>query len=143
MGGGMKRHTLCGTMRLACMMSIACISIDSVNGQPLVDPMRPPAGLYSVPGGATVPAIAPARLAVHTIIIRPDRRYAVIDGRTLEVGDQIRGMRVVRIEESGVVLRELNGKKLGLELLAGIDKKDSASTTLAKRAALSARAPEQ
>lgn len=139
----MKRRTFCGHMRAACIMGIACMAINSANGQPLVDPMQPPAGLYSVPGGATKPAIAPARLVVHTIIIRSDRRYAVIDGRTLEEGDPIRGMRVVRIEEYGVILRESNGNKFALELLAGIDKKDSASTTLGKRSALSARAPKQ
>ena len=71
-------------MKRLVVIAIALIAIDSTDAQPLVDPMRPPAGMLATSTGAgTTSALAtaaPARPIVQTIIIGLDRRYAVIDG---------------------------------------------------------------
>ncbi len=137
MGGGMNRLLIA---------SLALMAANGAVAQPLVDPMRPPANLLlsgTTRASATPSNTAPAGPIVHTIIIGPDRRYAVIDGRAVAQGDHVRGMRVVRIEESGVVLRDSTGKHVGLDLLAGIHKTDPAMTAQSPQNAISARASKQ
>ena len=38
------------------------------------------------------------------VVIRPEMASAVVDGRLVRVGDSVRGMRVARIDEAGVML---------------------------------------
>ncbi|MFN0305886.1 MAG: hypothetical protein ACKVQU_36655 [Burkholderiales bacterium] len=124
-------------MKRLVVIAVALIAIDSTYAQPLVDPMRPPAGMLATSTGegttSALPTAGPARPIVQTIIIGADRRYAVVDGRAVAPGDQVRGMRVVRIAESSVTLREATGKNLEVDLLPGIGKKLSASAAQPER----------
>lgn len=78
----------------------------------LNDPTRPP-GAYSVGKGRGMKA-APVWILSSTLIA-PTRRLATINGRTVGVGDRIRGAKVLHIEPAQVSLRK-GGKLLVLRL---------------------------
>jgi MSHA biogenesis protein MshK len=84
----------------------------------LTDPTAPPAGY----GAAAAPAAeASAALRLQMIVRGPgETRTAVIDGRSVRVGDAIGGARVLRISDRAVVL-DRGGARQTLELLPGTD----------------------
>ena len=53
---------------------------------------------------------------LHSTLIGPERRDAVINGRLVRVGDRIAGARVARIE-AGEVLLDTPGQRVQLRLL--------------------------
>ncbi|MCX8003700.1 MAG: MSHA biogenesis protein MshK [Burkholderiaceae bacterium] len=97
-------------VRLVAALAVA----GAAAAEPLVDPTRPPAG-YGAAAAAAPATPAPPRL---TMIVRgPDDRYrAVIDGRSVRVGDVVGGARVDRITDHAVVLAR-DGARTTLELL--------------------------
>jgi MSHA biogenesis protein MshK len=70
----------------------------------LVDPTRPPASH----SGAAEPAPAEG-WQLTSILVSPERRVAVIDGRRLRVGDRLGDAEVVEIRLTGVRLRNARG----------------------------------
>ncbi len=73
----------------------------------LPDPTRPPASIFALVGGADVAHEMPAEnhaRGLHTIIISETRRAAIIDGQTVELGEEHGGARLIEVNESGVVL---------------------------------------
>ena len=85
------------------------------------DPMQPPAALRPAvaPGGSATAEPAPA-VARHLMVI-DGVRWVIDGGRRRGVGDLLGGVRIERIEDSAVVVR--NGKQLQrLPLFAGVVK---------------------
>ena len=72
--------------------------------QGMSDPMRPPAFIENQEstGAAGGPVL-------QTIVIGPDRRYAIIDGEKVTPGSRFREARVVQIAENQVTLRDAGG----------------------------------
>lgn len=70
----------------------------------LNDPTRPPANIQ----GKVV--VSPALFALNAIVIGKDRRFAIINGKYLKVGDEILGQHVTFISENTVQLEGPNGK---------------------------------
>jgi hypothetical protein len=72
--------------------------------------MRPPApapvARPSLP--AEIPLAFEATLG--TILYGPDRRLAIIDGRIVAEGDEVRGARIVQITPTAVLLRDAEGR---------------------------------
>ena len=93
----------------------------------LPDPTRPPAaiepalkGTATGEGGA---AVVEARPMLTSVIIPVrGRARAIVDGRTLSVGDAFGERTVARISEAGVVLKGPQGTET-LALTPGIEKK--------------------
>jgi hypothetical protein len=54
-------------------------------------------------------------LSVTAIVVRPQARYAVINGKIIREGQTIAGRKVLKIEESGVIVME-NGVEVTLSL---------------------------
>jgi hypothetical protein len=54
--------------------------------------------------------------SLGTILFGPDRALAIVDGRIVEVGDEVRGARVVEITSNAVMLRDAQGKLRRLSL---------------------------
>ena len=85
-----------------CLLSSAfCCAED------LPDPTRPPASIFSPLGGTGVAHEMPAEnhaRGLHTIIISETRRAAIIDGQTVELGEEHAGARLIEVNEGGVVL---------------------------------------
>ena len=52
------------------------------------------------------PGVVPNRgaLKLSAIVVRPDKRYAIINGTIVREGDEVAGRRVTRIESSKVLL---------------------------------------
>lgn len=87
---------------------------------PLRDPMQPPARRAAA---VAAPAAASAPLpVVRQILVIGDNRYVVDQGRLRRVGESIGGLRIERIEDAAVVVRD--GTTLRrLPLFAGVAKR--------------------
>lgn len=81
----------------------------------LPDPTRPPASARIAPTAAAPDA--DAKLELRAIFFADDRRFAVLNGRRVEVGDRVAGAEVVAIDVDRVRLRR-EGETLELELVA-------------------------
>jgi MSHA biogenesis protein MshK len=69
----------------------------------LPDPMRP----ASAPSDGVTSAVQ--GLVLQSVLIAPQRRLAVINGRTLAIGERIDGATVVDIQAHEVVLKRASG----------------------------------
>ncbi|MGI9234666.1 MAG: hypothetical protein ACR2RD_13615 [Woeseiaceae bacterium] len=79
--------------------------------EPLRDPTRP----YTAAERARTAA---PRFVVNAIIISPERRVAIVNGRRVAVGGSIGGATVTAIEKDQLVL-ELGGKRITAALNKG------------------------
>jgi hypothetical protein len=61
----------------------------------------------------------PFDAALGTILYSADRKLAIVDGRIVGIGDEIRGARVVDITQTAVMLRDAQGRLRRLTLGAG------------------------
>lgn len=80
-----------------------------------IDPTRPP---NAIPEGGATTAGEPR---LQSVLIAPERRRAIIDGRTVRVGDKVGDSTVVRIAVGEVVLRR-GADSRALKLLPYIEK---------------------
>jgi hypothetical protein len=68
------------------------------------------------------PRVAPDETAIAfdaslgTILYSPDRKLAIVDGRIVGVGDEVRGARVTEITSNAVILRDAQGRLRRLAL---------------------------
>jgi hypothetical protein len=68
------------------------------------------------PATTKVEVALPFEATLGTILFSPDRKLAIIDGRIVGVGDEIRGARVTDITASAVFLRDAQGRLRRLAL---------------------------
>lgn len=93
----------------------------TASAQGLTDPTRPPS---AGPGAAEAePQAGGPRL--QSILLSSERKIAVIDGRSLRVGDRVGDATLVQISEGGVLLRRGNELHT-LALVPGVAKKAAA-----------------
>lgn len=112
--------------RLFARVSIFCLlssALCPLAAAELPDPTQPPPGIYDVSGGqgaaAAAQATSPANNGLQSIIISPERRAAIINGETVELGAKIGGAKLVEVSESGVVLQGVRGRRV-LALFPGV-----------------------
>lgn len=86
----------------------------------LADPTRPPASLGVVRDLESNDAAGGP--ALQSVLISPTRRVAVINGETVKEGGKVGDLRVARISEDEVVLRNGSDVKV-LKLYPSIEKK--------------------
>jgi hypothetical protein len=65
------------------------------------------------------PAVLPFAGTLQSILYGPERRLAVIDGRILQPGDEIRGARIVEISPTAVLVRDGSGRQAELHVGKG------------------------
>jgi hypothetical protein len=124
--GGRKRfRTPCARWVIAALaLVLGCLS--PAWGQALSDPTRPPqAWLAAQPKAAGTPAAeqdAVPQLHLQSLLIGPSRRYAIIDGQLLGVGDKFKDARVMAVRPAGVVLRSERGTQT-LRLFPDVEKR--------------------
>ncbi|MGH8807222.1 MAG: MSHA biogenesis protein MshK [Noviherbaspirillum sp.] len=105
--------------RLAVFMLFHMVA-SVVMATDVADPTRPPA-IFGNAGEGEAANSAPV---LQSVIISPGRRLAIINGKTVKVGDKYGDAQVVKITESDAVLR--TGKDLQtLKLFPTIEKKIS------------------
>jgi hypothetical protein len=78
----------------------------------------------TAPRGRAKPAPAPDAplpfdAVLGTILYSPDRKLAIVDGRIVAVGDEVKGARVVDITADSVLLRDVDGRLRTLTLGVG------------------------
>lgn len=93
-------------------------------GQVLPDPTRPP---MEMGDGSSVAVQFPAPVAkgLLSVIISPSRCAAIIDGKTIKLGEKHDGAQLVEITARGVVLQGANGRRT-MELFPGVGVKATA-----------------
>lgn len=97
------RRPWAGCCVAVLFVSTTCHGADA--GAPMRDPMRPPAATQAT---ATDPAGAAAAVEVtprHLMVI-DGRRYLIVAGRRLGVGDMLGTARIERLDDGSVWLRE-------------------------------------
>jgi hypothetical protein len=116
--------TPCARWAIAAL-ALGCFS--PAWGQVLSDPTRPPqAWLAAQPKAAGAPAAAEQEQEVvpqlQSLLIGPSRRYALIDGQLVGVGDRFKDARVVAVKPAEVVLRSERGTQT-LRLFPDVEKR--------------------
>lgn len=81
----------------------------AVVAQALPDPTRPPAEINAA--SSVAPQTA-AKTGLQSIIISPQRRAAIINGQTVEVGEKYGNTKLIEVNERGVVLMGAQGKQV-------------------------------
>lgn len=82
------------------------------------DPTRPPASIFAPVAGVGTGALTTRDASgyqtsgLHTIIISPTRRAAIIDGKTVELGGEHGGAKLIEVNESNVVLQHANSRQV-------------------------------
>lgn len=94
------------------------MGMGAAQAQPLVDPMRPADVSEQAPSGGT----RVSEPGVRVILTSPERRLAVIDGKVVAVGDEVRGGTLVGLSDSAAVLRKDGGRDV-LLMHPSIDKR--------------------
>lgn len=84
-----------------------------------IDPTRPPSASTNASGDDKPGHVR----VVQSVLIAPGRTVAVVDGQTVRVGSRIGDARVMRIDETGVMLSQ-NGKTEILVLFPDARKSD-------------------
>jgi len=126
-----------GLRKLGWGLCLATLSITAA-AETLPDPTMMPAGV-----SAPVPAGATPDNGLQSIIIAPGRRAAIINGQTVEQGGKYGDARLIRVNESSVVLRGTQGKQV-LRLFPGVEiRKDEPHTLHKPLAAKQAPAGKQ
>ncbi|MBX9963616.1 MAG: MSHA biogenesis protein MshK [Burkholderiales bacterium] len=113
----MAHHLTPVTMALAL-----AASVHGAWAETLPDPTRPPAFLFAPADGDGPPAEASGGLVLQSVLIAPNRRSAIIGGRTLSVGDRLGDFTLVRVSEGEVQLRGPEGART-LKLFPAVTKR--------------------
>ena len=109
----MAQRLIPASFVLSALLSHAALA------QALGDPMRPPAGTTSLEE-AKQGETGGSRL--QSVLISPTRRVAVIDGRTVTLGQRFGDATVIAIAESEVTLQR-GAERQKLKLHPGIEKR--------------------
>ena len=102
MVGRLMRHT-------SILLAVFCLAVASTSvAQALRDPTRPPAaGAKAVAGKAEQ-----SGWILQSVLISPERRYAIINNEVVPVGGSIAGAELVAIAEERVTLRTREGLRV-------------------------------
>lgn len=110
-------------MRLARLVLVGLSlagAVPHAAAQQLRDPTRPP--VFIAPRASSLEPAQSSELVLQTVLISPERRHVVINGRLLSIGQSISGLKVVAINESEVLLSGGAGARK-LRLYPAVDKR--------------------
>ncbi|HZP94363.1 MAG TPA: hypothetical protein VFB20_16000 [Burkholderiales bacterium] len=108
----MRRHAV-------GLLMAATAVIPAALAQQLRDPTRPPSFMATASGAYAVPE---SGLVLQTVLISPERRAVIINGRLLHLGEGIAGLKVAEIRESEVLLKG-GGEARTLLLYPAVEKR--------------------
>jgi len=111
---------LCRALSLYACGVIFVLLDHPLHAENLPDPTRPPLALEAAPA-SEAGAVAPT-LVLQSVLISPRHRVAIINGETVKLGDFYGTAKVVKISESGVVLKA-DGNLQTLKLFPSVEKK--------------------
>lgn len=93
----------------------------AASAQAMSDPTRP----AQVQEAGAAPAPAPQGPVLQSVLISPERRLAVIDGRTVALGDKFGSATLASVTETEVILKDDSGSRR-LRLFPRVDKRAAA-----------------
>lgn len=133
MAGDMKNKKTKMAIQKACtfcllIFTASLLPFAAHAAEALRDPTRPPAVLYAPADGAGIET-GPV---LQSVLISQGRRTAVISGRSVKVGDRFDDGRVIRINETEVVLKTGSGLQT-LKLFPDVEKRTAVQTKRRKR----------
>lgn len=105
------------------------------DAQDLADPTRPPNA--SAPGG---PPESTAGTQLQSVLISPGRRLAIINGKSVALGDAVGESKVVKITETEVVLQKGTETEV-LKMYPGVDKQPVKRTSRVQKSSQQGRSP--
>lgn len=94
--------------------------------QVLPDPTRPPMEIGDGSGGTSVHVAPATPKGLLSVIISPSRCAAIIDGKTIALGEKYGDATIVEITARGVVLQGAHGRR-SMELFPGVALKVTAA----------------
>ncbi len=107
-------HTIILSSALCLLSSVLCYA------EALPDPTRPATEIGVAAGvAADERAVATESSSLQSVIIYPDRRAAIINGQTVELGEKYGDARLIEVSERGVVLQGKQGRRV-LALFPGV-----------------------
>ncbi len=112
---GMKKPLWSIRAGVLCCMSAIFVPLHAEN---LSDPTRPP-GSVIAPGSGAGRGAANKSSGLRSIIISDTRRAAIIDGKTVELGDMHGNARLIEVNEGSVVLQRSKSRQV-LTLFPGV-----------------------
>jgi hypothetical protein len=122
----------------SCCLMVLVIGI--AHAEELPDPTRPPSGIFATGAGTgggagTVREAAENRsTGLRTIIISDTRRAAIIDGKTVELGGEHGGAKLIEVNEGSVVMQRAQSRQvLALFPDVKITRKDTPDQESAKK----------
>jgi MSHA biogenesis protein MshK len=105
----------------AAVFSFLILALSPLHAENLPDPTRPPSGIFAPASGAGTARGATAyhSSGLHLVIISKTRRAAIIDGKTVELGENHGNARLIEVNEDGVVLQRGQSRQV-LTLFHGV-----------------------
>ncbi len=92
---------------VSASLAVICMAAASTaNAQTLRDPTRPPAIGTK---GATDNKVEPSGWVLQSVLISPERRYAIINGEVVPIGGSIAGAELIAVAAERVTLRTHDG----------------------------------
>lgn len=119
----MKPQIYWPTLGLA--LGLALGNLATAQAQTANDPTRPPEAWLALQPQVAVPGATPTvdeNSGVKITVTGKNRRYALIDGQVVKIGDMVNGARVVAIGPNAVTVQQNNVRKV-LRLAPGVEKK--------------------
>jgi MSHA biogenesis protein MshK len=117
-------------LRTALAGLTGCILPMLAAAQSLSDPTRPPATI--APAQEAVADTAAAAPVLQSVLVSSSRRHAIINGKTVKVGDTVGEAKVVKIAEDEVILHTGKVSQV-LKLYPNIEKQSTSERKGAKR----------
>ena len=119
------------TLAFALVLTVVVVpALAPASAQELADPTRPPNA--PAPGQDA----GPVGTQLQSVLIAPGRRRAIINGKSVALGESVGEAKVVRISETEVVLQKGDETEV-LKLFPGVEKQP------VKRASRAQKLPQQ
>jgi MSHA biogenesis protein MshK len=92
----------------AIVLAVLCMTgASTAFAQTLRDPTRPP---FSAKGSAS--SVTQTGWTLQSVLISPERRYAIINGEIVPLGGSVAGAELISIAEERVTLRTADGLRV-------------------------------
>ncbi len=101
----MNRRMIGYTSKLLALGAALATCAPLAAAQALRDPTRPPVVFGRAGDGRPVIRSRGAEWVLQSVLLSPERRYAIINGEVLSLGGSVGGAELVAIRESEVTLR--------------------------------------
>ncbi len=96
-------------------VAFCCIMISIINpvhAEDFPDPTRPPSSIFAPAAGVGREATENQSSGLRTVIISETRRAAIIDGQTVELGEEHGNARLIEVNEGSVVLQRAQSRQV-------------------------------